>query len=59
MALREVAELEMYVRQNSSHDIRRRREVRMALRALDGLVVAWPYEYMQVLFFCTQYRQHR
>ena len=48
VALREVAELELYVRQNSSHDIQRRREVRMALRALDGLVVTWPYEYNQV-----------
>ncbi|EKM61097.1 uncharacterized protein PHACADRAFT_82700 [Phanerochaete carnosa HHB-10118-sp] len=47
IALREAAELELYVKQNSSHDIRRRREVRMALRALDGLVVAWPYVYNQ------------
>ncbi len=48
--LNEMSDLELYVRQNSSHDIRRRREVRLALRALDGQVVAWPYEYVQVGF---------
>lgn len=44
----ELADLELYVKQNSSHDIRRRREVRMALRALDGKVVTWPYEFIRV-----------
>ena len=48
VAISEAADLELYVKQNSSHDIQRRREVRMALRAMDGLVVAWPYEYIQV-----------
>lgn len=48
VALREVSELELYVKQNSSHDIQRKREIRIALRALDGKVVAWPYEYVQV-----------
>ncbi|KAI0094840.1 hypothetical protein BDY19DRAFT_879427 [Irpex rosettiformis] len=43
----EIADLELYVRQNSSHDIRRRREVRLALRALDGQVVHWPYEHVE------------
>lgn len=43
----EIADLELYVKQNSSHDVQRRREVRLALRALDGLVVHWPYEYTQ------------
>ncbi|KAI0695179.1 hypothetical protein BC835DRAFT_1273773 [Cytidiella melzeri] len=45
----EVADLEMYVRQNSSHDVQRRREVRLALRALDGQVVHWPYEHIEVI----------
>ena len=49
VALGELAELELYVKQNSSHDIQRRREIRMALRALDGLVVNWPYEHVQVI----------
>ncbi|KIP11367.1 hypothetical protein PHLGIDRAFT_99506 [Phlebiopsis gigantea 11061_1 CR5-6] len=47
VTLSEPAELELYVKQNSSHDIQRRREIRMALRALDGLVVNWPYEHVQ------------
>lgn len=46
--LREVADLEEYVNQNSSADIRRRREIRMALRALDGRIVSWPYEHIVV-----------
>ncbi|KAI0348576.1 hypothetical protein BDW22DRAFT_1319309 [Trametopsis cervina] len=45
----EIADLEAYVRQNSSHDIQRRREVRLALRALDGQVVHWPYEHIQLV----------
>ena len=44
----EIADLESYVRQNSSHDIQRRRELRIALRALDGQVVHWPYEHIEV-----------
>lgn len=44
----ELGDLELYVKQNSSHDIRRRREVRMALRALDGKIVTWPYEFTRV-----------
>ena len=48
VVLATIGELELYVRQNSSHDIKRRREVRMALRALDGQVVLWPYEHIQV-----------
>lgn len=46
--LSEVADLEEYVKQNSSHAVTRRREVRMALRVLDGQVVHWSYEYQRV-----------
>ena len=46
--LHEVADFELYLSQNSSEDIKRRREVRMALRALDGKVVNWPYDHIQV-----------
>ncbi|OCH96097.1 hypothetical protein OBBRIDRAFT_787550 [Obba rivulosa] len=45
--LREVSELEAYVAQNSSHHVQRKREIRMALRALDGQVVIWPYDHVQ------------
>lgn len=48
----ELGDLQLYVKQNSSHDIRRRREVRMALRALDGKVVTWPYEFTRVSQLC-------
>ncbi|KAJ7038241.1 hypothetical protein C8F04DRAFT_998180 [Mycena alexandri] len=41
--LHEVADLEAYIKQNSSHRIQRKREIRMALRALEGQIVVWPY----------------
>ncbi|KAJ8514702.1 hypothetical protein ONZ45_g7784 [Pleurotus djamor] len=36
-------DLERYISQNLDPDIRQRRDVRLALRALDGQVVNWPY----------------
>ena len=46
-------QLELYLAQNSSDHIRRRREIRMCLRALDGREVIWPYEHEEVLYiFC-------
>lgn len=47
--LRSVGELEEYVRQNSSIHVQRKREIRMALRALDGQRVIWPYEHVQLV----------
>ncbi|KAH8100667.1 hypothetical protein BXZ70DRAFT_1008156 [Cristinia sonorae] len=47
--LREVAELEHYISQNSSDDIKRRREIRMTLRALDGKAVSWPYDHIEMV----------
>ncbi|GLB36114.1 hypothetical protein LshimejAT787_0304020 [Lyophyllum shimeji] len=44
--LREASELEAYISQNSSPDIRRRRLVRLSLRALEGKIVSWPYEHV-------------
>ncbi|KAK7064260.1 hypothetical protein R3P38DRAFT_3301834 [Favolaschia claudopus] len=41
--LRDVSDLEAYVNQNSSKAVRRKREIRMALRALEGRIVVWPY----------------
>lgn len=48
LVLSEVRELERYLQQNSSEDIMRKRQIRMALRALDGEYVRWPYDHVQV-----------
>jgi len=40
--------MEEYVRQNTSPDILRKREIRLALRALDGKIVTWPYDHIIV-----------
>jgi len=36
------------VRQNTSPDISRKREIRLTLRALDGKIVTWPYDHITV-----------
>ncbi|KAJ6519781.1 hypothetical protein C8R45DRAFT_952705 [Mycena sanguinolenta] len=41
--LQDVVELEAYIKQNSSRKVQRKREIRMALRALEGQIVVWPY----------------
>ncbi|KAJ7487562.1 hypothetical protein B0H11DRAFT_2013877 [Mycena galericulata] len=41
--LQNVADMEAYIAQNSSREIQRKREIRMALRALEGQIVVWPY----------------
>ncbi|KAI0825060.1 hypothetical protein BC628DRAFT_1321069 [Trametes gibbosa] len=46
VVLSEVRDLERYVHQNSREDTRRKRHVRMALRALDGQIVRWPYDHV-------------
>jgi len=43
VALSSLSDLEQYVVQNSTAEIRRRREIRIALRALDGQKINWPY----------------
>ena len=48
LVLSEVRDLEHYLHQNSSEDIMRKRQVRMALRALDGQIVRWSYDHVQV-----------
>ncbi|KAI0335198.1 hypothetical protein GY45DRAFT_1416939 [Cubamyces sp. BRFM 1775] len=47
LVLSEVRDLEHYLHQNSSEEITRKRQVRMALRALDGQIVRWPYDHVQ------------
>lgn len=44
--LRHVPEFREYVKQNSRPDIVAKKNVRMALRALDGKIVRWPYEHI-------------
>jgi len=46
--LRDIVQMEEYVRQNTSPDVSRRREIRLTLRALDGKIVAWPYDHIIV-----------
>ncbi|KAI9511798.1 hypothetical protein F5148DRAFT_1315259 [Russula earlei] len=41
--LNDLADFEQYLVQNSESEIQRRREIRIALRALDGQKVHWPY----------------
>ncbi|KAJ6509497.1 hypothetical protein C8R47DRAFT_1098906 [Mycena vitilis] len=41
--LQDVSHLEAYIKQNSSRRVQRKREIRMALRALEGQIVVWPY----------------
>ncbi|PFH54435.1 hypothetical protein AMATHDRAFT_19 [Amanita thiersii Skay4041] len=43
--LHEIHILEEYVKQNMRRDIQKKRQIRLALRALDGLRVRWPYEH--------------
>uniref|UniRef100_A0A0W0F5N8 T6SS Phospholipase effector Tle1-like catalytic domain-containing protein n=1 Tax=Moniliophthora roreri TaxID=221103 RepID=A0A0W0F5N8_MONRR len=45
--LTELKDLELYVNQNSSRMIQRRREIRLSLRALEGQRVIWPYEHVE------------
>jgi hypothetical protein len=40
--------LEEYVQQNEDLAVQEKRGIRMALRALDGLVVTWPHTHTQV-----------
>ncbi|PPQ62841.1 hypothetical protein CVT24_000535 [Panaeolus cyanescens] len=39
--------LEAYIAQNSSKDVQMRRQIRMALRCLEGKLVRWPYDHVQ------------
>ncbi|KAJ7225550.1 hypothetical protein GGX14DRAFT_421095 [Mycena pura] len=41
--LGDVADLEAYIKQNSSKQVQRKRELRLALRALEGQIVVWSY----------------
>ncbi|KAJ3883366.1 hypothetical protein F5051DRAFT_391948 [Lentinula edodes] len=58
--LRNLRKLEEYVAQNSSRQIQRKREVRMALRALEGQTVRWPYNHISSIgaqYLCCCFRQ--
>jgi hypothetical protein len=46
--VKDLPDLELYVKQNSDTEVQRRREIRIALRALDGQKVYWPYRHVHV-----------
>lgn len=46
--LKDIADLEAYISQNSDPDIQRRKQVRLSLRALEGQKVLWMYEHKEV-----------
>jgi hypothetical protein len=46
--LQDANQLEEYVIQNSSQEIRRKRQIRLALRSLEGKTVQWPYQHVTV-----------
>ena len=48
VTLKDPSDLELYVKQNSDTEVQRRREIRTALRALDGQKVYWPYRHVDV-----------
>lgn len=48
VVIKDTQQLQLYVLQNSSLSIRRRREIRLALRALDGRKVTWPHHHIEV-----------
>jgi hypothetical protein len=48
VTLKDLPDLELYVKQNSDTEVQRRREIRVALRALDGQKVYWPYRHVDV-----------
>ena len=48
--LNDSSDFEQYVKQNSEKEIQQRREIRTALRALDGQKVYWPYHHVNVSF---------
>ncbi|KAJ7596992.1 hypothetical protein C8J56DRAFT_918855 [Mycena floridula] len=45
VVLQDATDLESYIFQNSSRKVLRKREIRMALRALEGQVVEWPFDH--------------
>lgn len=41
-------QFQRYIEQNRSREIRQKRQIRMAFRALEGQIVHWPHDYKQV-----------
>ena len=48
VTVKDLPDLELYAKQNSDTEVQRRREIRIALRALDGQKVYWPYRHVHV-----------
>ena len=51
--LNELHQLEEYIHQNQDIIVQEKRSIRMALRALDGLVVTWPHTHTEVIYQLT------
>jgi len=59
--IRDLHDFQRYITQNSSPEVRRRREIRLALRSLDGQTVFWPWRHVQARysrFWCCGSRYH-
>lgn len=48
VVLNKLDQLEEYVDQNAALVVQEKRSLRMVLRALDGIIVAWPHMHTQV-----------
>ncbi|KAF8632635.1 hypothetical protein AX15_001834 [Amanita polypyramis BW_CC] len=44
--LQSIGQLEEYIIQNTSREVQQKRQIRLALRALDGMTVQWPYQHI-------------
>lgn len=52
VVLTHLEDLEKFISQNSQPGIQKRRQVRLALRALEDQTVYWPYEHITVSIPC-------
>jgi hypothetical protein len=48
VAITNLSDVEEFVRQNETRIVEKQRELRIALRSLDGMVVQWPYTHTEV-----------
>lgn len=54
--LQSFTELRVYVVQNSSSGVKRKREIRLALRCLEHQRVIWPYDHITVSVMHPRHR---
>lgn len=46
--LNRIEQFDAYVHLNKSKEVQKKRQLRLAIRALDGQICSWPYEYREV-----------